>query len=55
MRTGDQSQNQLVELLQKMEAIRGQELGVAAISHRPTGVLKSFRDRQHITYRVFRS
>ena len=33
-----------------MDAIRKQGLGVAAISYDSVGVLKSFADRQHITY-----
>jgi hypothetical protein len=37
-------------LEQNLEAIRGQGLGVAAISYDSTGALKSFSDRQHITY-----
>ena len=41
---------QLVELQQHLDAIRKQGLGVAAISYDSVGVLKSFADRQHITY-----
>ena len=35
---------------QHLDAIRQQGLGVAAISYDSVGVLKSFADRQHITY-----
>jgi hypothetical protein len=39
-----------VELEQHLGAIRKQGLGVAAISYDSVGALKSFADRQHITY-----
>jgi hypothetical protein len=39
-----------VELEQHLDAIRKQGLGVAAISYDSVGALKSFADRQHITY-----
>ena len=39
-----------MELEQHLGAIRKQGLGVAAISYDSVGALKSFADRQHITY-----
>jgi len=39
-----------VELQQHLDAIRKEGLGVAAISYDSIGALKSFADRQHITY-----
>jgi hypothetical protein len=39
-----------VELEQQLDAIRKHGLGVAAISYDAVGALKSFADRQHITY-----
>jgi hypothetical protein len=39
-----------VELEQHLGAIRKRGLGVAAISYDSVGALKSFADRQHITY-----
>jgi len=39
-----------VELEQHLGAIRKQGLGVAAISYDSVGALKSFAERQHITY-----
>jgi peroxiredoxin Q/BCP len=39
-----------VELEQHLGAIRKQGLGVAAISYDSVGALRSFADRQHITY-----
>jgi hypothetical protein len=39
-----------VELEQHLAAIRGQGLGVAAISYDSVGALKNFAERQHITY-----
>lgn len=39
-----------MELEQHLGAIRKQGLGVAAISYDSVGALKSFTDRQHITY-----
>jgi hypothetical protein len=39
-----------VELEQHLGAIRKQGLGVAAISYDSVGALKSFADRQHVTY-----
>jgi len=39
-----------VELEQHLGAIQKQGLGVAAISYDSVGALKSFADRQHITY-----
>jgi peroxiredoxin len=41
---------QLVELQHNLAAIRKEGLGVAAISYDSTGALKSFADRQHISY-----
>ncbi len=39
-----------MELQQHLDAIRKEGLGVAAISYDSIGALKSFADRQHITY-----
>jgi hypothetical protein len=39
-----------VELQQNLDAIQKQGLGVAALSYDSKGTLKSFADRQHITY-----
>jgi hypothetical protein len=39
-----------VELQQNLDAIQKQGLGVAALSYDSIGALKSFADRQHITY-----
>jgi hypothetical protein len=39
-----------VELQQNLDAIRKQGLGIAALSYDSIGTLKSFADRQHITY-----
>ena len=39
-----------MELQQHLDAIRREGLGVAAISYDSIGALKSFADRQHITY-----
>jgi hypothetical protein len=39
-----------VELQQNLAAIKKQGLGVAALSYDSIGTLKSFADRQHITY-----
>ena len=39
-----------MELQQNLDAIRNQGLGVAALSYDSVGTLKSFADRQHITY-----
>ena len=39
-----------MELQQNLDAIRKQGLGVAALSYDSIGTLKSFADRQHITY-----
>jgi hypothetical protein len=39
-----------VELQQNLDGIQQQGLGVAALSYDSVGTLKSFADRQHITY-----
>ena len=39
-----------MELQQNLDAIRKQGLGVAALSYDSIGTLKSFADRQHISY-----
>ena len=39
-----------MELQQSLAAIKKQGLGVAALSYDSIGALKSFADRQHITY-----